>query len=245
VHKQTEAIYRFFDELKMRHPGLEIESCASGGGRIDLGMALHADRFWTSDCNDAADRQRIQRYTQFAIPPELLGSHIGPTKSHTTLRVHELSFRAVTAMFGHAGLEWDITQCTEDELAHLKNWATYYKQNRDLLHSGNMVRVDRVDDTSFVHGVVSQDQRNAIFAYVTLGTQDGSRPAGVRFAGLNEHSQYRVRAAFPAGEPKFQQRANVQWLDGVELSGSALMHMGLRAPILFPDNAFLIEIEAI
>jgi alpha-galactosidase len=161
------------------------------------------------------------------------------------LRVHELSFRAVTALFGHAGLEWDITQCTEDELAHLKNWATYYQQNRDLLHSGNMVRVDRVDDTSFVHGVVSQDQRNAIFAYVTLGTQGGSRPAGIRFAGLNEHSQYRVRAAFPAGEPKFQQRANVQWLDGVELSGSALMHMGLRAPILFPDNAFLIEIEAI
>jgi alpha-galactosidase len=92
---------------------------------------------------------------------------------------------------------------------------------------------------------VSQDQRKAIFAYVTLGTQGGSRPAGIRFAGLNEHSQYRVRAAFPAGEPKFQQRANVQWLDGVELSGSALMHMGLRAPILFPDNAFLIEIEAI
>jgi alpha-galactosidase len=245
VHKQAEAIYRFFDELKRRHPGLEIESCASGGGRIDLGMALHADRFWTSDCNDAADRQRIQRYTQFAIPPELLGSHIGPTKSHTTLRVHELSFRAVTALFGHAGLEWDITQCSEDELAHLKNWATYYKQNRDLLHSGNMVRVDRVDDTSFVHGVVSQDQRKAIFAYATLGTQGGSRPAGIRFAGLNEHSQYRVRAVFPAGEPKYLQRANVQWLDGVELSGSALMHMGLRAPILFPDNAFLIEIEAI
>jgi alpha-galactosidase len=245
VHKQTEAIYRFFDELKLRHPGLEIESCASGGGRIDLGMAQHADRFWTSDCNDAADRQRIQRYTQFAIPPELLGSHIGPTKSHTTLRVHELSFRAVTALFGHAGLEWDITQCTEAELAQLKSWASYYKANRDLLHSGLMVRVDRSDDTSFVHGVVAQDQRRAIFAYVTLGTQGGSRPAGIRFAGLRENANYRVTAVFPAGEPKFLQRAQVQWLDGVELSGSALMHMGLRAPILFPDNAFLIEIEEI
>ncbi len=245
VHKQTEAIYRFFDELKQRHPGLEIESCASGGGRIDLGMAQHADRFWTSDCNDAADRQRIQRYTQFAIPPELLGSHIGPTKSHTTLRVHELSFRAVTALFGHAGLEWDITQCSEVELAHLKTWGAYYKANRDLLHSGKMVRVDRVDDSSFVHGVVSQDQRRAIFAYATLGTQGGSRPAGIRFAGLKEQASYRVKAAFPAGEPKFLQRASVQWLAGVELSGSALMHMGLRAPILFPDNAFLIESEEI
>jgi len=245
VHKQTEAIYRFFDELKMRHPGLEIESCASGGGRIDLGMVQHADRFWTSDCNDAADRQRIQRYTQFAIPPELLGSHIGPTKSHTTLRVHELSFRAVTALFGHAGLEWDITQCTEEELGHLKSWASYYRANRDLIHSGTMVRVDRVDGESFVHGVVSKDKNKALFAYATLGTQGGSRPAGIRFAGLDESKTYKVRATFPAGEPKFLQRANVQWLEGVELSGSALMSMGLRAPILFPDNAFLIEIEAI
>jgi alpha-galactosidase len=245
VHKQTEAIYRFFDELKMRHPGLEIESCASGGGRIDLGMVQHADRFWTSDCNDAADRQRIQRYTQFAIPPELLGSHIGPTKSHTTLRVHELSFRAVTALFGHAGLEWDITHCTEEELGHLKIWASYYKANRDLIHSGTMVRVDRVDSESFVHGVVSKDKNKALFAYATLATQGGSRPAGIRFAGLDESKTYRVRAAFPAGEPKFLQRANVQWLEGVELSGSALQSMGVRAPILFPDNAFLIEIEAI
>jgi alpha-galactosidase len=245
VHEQTKAIYRFFDELKERHPGLEIESCASGGGRIDLGMAMHADRFWTSDCNDAADRQRIQRYTQFAIPPELLGSHIGPTKAHTTLRVHELSFRAVTALFGHAGLEWDITQCSEEELAHLASWASYYKANRDLLHSGNMVRVDRVDDSSFVHGVVAKDQRKAIFAYAALGTQGGSRPAGIRLAGLNESANYRVRAVFPAGEPRFLQRAQVQWLEGIELTGTALMHMGLRAPILFPDNAFLIEIEAI
>jgi alpha-galactosidase len=44
VRKQTEAIYRLFDELKKRHPGLEIESCSSGGGRIDLGMIEHADR---------------------------------------------------------------------------------------------------------------------------------------------------------------------------------------------------------
>jgi alpha-galactosidase len=245
VRKQTEAIYRMFDELKARHPGLEIESCASGGGRIDLGMAQHSDRFWTSDCNDAADRQNIQRYTQFAIPPELLGSHIGPTKAHTTLRVHELSFRAVTALFGHAGLEWDITETTPEEREHLKTWVAYYKANRDLIHSGTMVRVDRVDDKSYVHGVVSKDKKRAIFAYAALGTQGGSRPNGIRFSGLDESKTYRVKAAFPAGEPRYLQRAQVQWLDGVTMTGSALQNMGLRAPILFPDNAFLIEIEAI
>ena len=61
VRNQTLAIYSLFDELKSRHPGLEIESCASGGGRIDLGMVEHADRFWTSESNYALVRQLILR----------------------------------------------------------------------------------------------------------------------------------------------------------------------------------------
>ena len=242
VHKQTEAIYRMFDELKRRHPGLEIESCSSGGGRIDLGMVDRADRFWTSDCNDALERQYIQRYTQFAIPPELLGSHIGPTKSHTTGRVHELHFRAITALFGHAGLEWDVTETNPEERELLKSFSAYYKQNRELIHSGEMVRVERRDN-AFVHGVVSQNQARAIFAYVTLAAQSGSRPDAIFFAGLDPKRSYKVKAVYPAGAPKLIQRTNVAWLDGLTLTGEALMRTGLAAPIMSPENALLIEIE--
>ena len=34
-----------------------------------------------------------------------------------TGRASELSFRLVTSLFGHAGIEWDITRCSDDELA--------------------------------------------------------------------------------------------------------------------------------
>ena len=61
VHGQTLAAYRLLDELRAAHPTVEIESCSSGGGRVDLGIAVRTDRFWTSDCNDAVERQRIQR----------------------------------------------------------------------------------------------------------------------------------------------------------------------------------------
>ena len=244
AHNQTLAIYRMFTELKLRHPGLEIESCSSGGGRIDLGMAMFADRFWTSDCNDALERQYIQRYTQVAIPPEMLGSHIGPTKSHTTGRVHDLHFRAISALFGHAGLEWDITTCTPEELAQLRSWANYYKANRELIHSGNPVRVDTPEEY-FLHGVVAQDKKRAIFSYVTLKTAAGSRPDALLFPGLMSDQAYRVRAVYPAGEPKFIQRTQVAWLEGITLSGRALAEVGLRAPILYPENALLVEIEAI
>lgn len=242
VHKQTLATYSLFSELKKRHPGLEIESCASGGGRIDLGMAQVADRFWTSDCNDALERQHIQRYTQIAIPPELLGSHIGPTHSHTTGRVHSLSFRAITALFGHAGLEWDITQTSQEEKVQLRGFSDYYKKNRVLIHSGRMVRSE-IDSTTFVHGVVSQDQKQAIFAYVTLAAAAGSRPNAIVIPGLSKAKLYEVRAVFPMGEPTYIQRTQVAWLDGVTLTGDALATVGLRAPILNPENAMLIEIK--
>ena len=245
VHEQTKSLYRLFTELKANHPGLEIESCASGGGRVDLGIAQIVDRFWVSDCNDALERQYIQRYTQIGIPPEMLGSHIGPTESHTTGRVHSLGFRAITALFGHAGLEWDITKATADEQDHLKNWATYYKKNRDLLHSGKVVRVETDNEATFVHGVVSQDQSKAIFAYVTLQGQAASRANAILIDGLDSNRSYSVKAVYPVGKPVFQERTGPKWLDGVVLTGKALTQMGLRAPILFPETALLIEIEAI
>ncbi|MFM8854823.1 MAG: alpha-galactosidase, partial [Actinomycetota bacterium] len=97
IHKQTLAIYKLFKELKERHPGLEIESCSSGGGRVDFGVVEYVDRFWVSDNNDALARQQIQRWTMQFMPPELLGTHIGPTPGHQTGRELALSFRAVTA----------------------------------------------------------------------------------------------------------------------------------------------------
>ena len=80
VHGQTLAVYRLLDELRARHPGVEIESCASGGARVDLGILARTDRVWASDTNDALERQTIQRWTQLLLPPELVGSHVGPPR---------------------------------------------------------------------------------------------------------------------------------------------------------------------
>jgi alpha-galactosidase len=208
-------------------------------------MVNYADRFWTSDCNDALERQFIQRYTQFVIPPEMLGSHIGPTESHTTHRTHSLQFRAITALFGHAGLEWDLTQTTDEERAQLKSWASYYKANRSLIHSGRMVRIEQPDDSAFVHGVVAQDKSRAIFALVALRGMPSSTPNALRFEGLDAESNYRVRLVEPAGSAHYIGRRPPQWLDGVVLTGAALARVGVRPPILAPETAVLFELDLI
>ncbi|MFW1480542.1 glycoside hydrolase family 36 protein, partial [Vibrio parahaemolyticus] len=61
VHGQTQALYRLVDELNKAHPNVEIESCSSGGGRADFEILKRTQRFWASDCNDALERQAIQR----------------------------------------------------------------------------------------------------------------------------------------------------------------------------------------
>ena len=245
VHTQTAAIYRLFAELKRRHPGLEIESCASGGGRIDLGVIDFVDRFWTSDNNDALERQRIQRWTAQVIPPEMLGTHIGPTHGHQTGRTLELSMRAATALFGHAGIEWNITEATPEERAHLKTWAIYYKNNRAHLHSGRMVRVDYPDENGYLHGVTAHDKSRAIFAYVQLTPTVGIHPAELKFPGLDAKATYLVKAVYPAGKPRFMLISPPAWMEGVKISGSALTHSGIAAPILAPANAIIIEITKI
>ena len=242
VRRQTQAIYRLFAELKKRHPGLEIESCASGGARIDLGVIDYVDRFWTSDNNDALERQTIQRWTSQVIPPEMLGTHIGPTHGHQTGRTLELSMRAITALFGHAGIEWNITQATAEERANLATWAKYYKDNRALLHSGKSVRIDYPDEHGYLHGVISADTKKSIFAYVQLTPTVTIHPASLKFAGLDAAANYLVKAVYPAGKPRFMLITPPQWMDGITMSGSALATIGVSAPILAPANAVLIEI---
>ncbi len=242
VHRQTQAIYRLFAELKKRHAGLEIESCASGGARIDLGVIDLVDRFWTSDNNDALERQTIQRWTAQVIPPELLGTHIGPTHGHQTGRTLELSMRASTALFGHAGIEWNITEATEQERKHLAAWAKYYKENRGHLHSGKMVRVDYPEAHAYLHGVTAHDRSRAIFAYVQLTPNVAIHPSPLKFPGLDQSASFSVKAVFPAGKPRFMLITPPEWMSGITLSGSALASIGVTAPILAPANAFLIEI---
>ncbi len=127
VHEQTLAFYRMVAELKAAYPGRDIESCSSGGARVDLGVLQHADRIWVSDCIDPLDRQQMNRWTTQLVRPELMGSHIASRESHTTGRHHTISFRAVTAIFGHLGVEWDLALASEAELADLTAWITFYK----------------------------------------------------------------------------------------------------------------------
>ena len=246
VHAQTLAVYALLDELRARHPGVEIESCSSGGARVDLGILARTDRVWASDTNDALERQSIQRWTGLLLPPELVGSHVGPPRAHTTGRSHDLSFRVATALFGHFGIEWDIAAATPEERAGLAEAIAFYKRVRALLHGGTVVRADHHDPAAHVHGVVAPGGEEAVFAYVQLASSADEVPGAARLEGLAPDRAYRVRPVPLAGGPRLQQAAPPAWMDGdgPVLSGRALATAGLQMPVLMPEQALLLLVTA-
>ncbi|MCY0904034.1 alpha-galactosidase [Arthrobacter sp. H14-L1] len=260
VHEQTLAAYRLLDALRAAHPGVEIESCSSGGARADLGILQRTDRIWASDCNDALERQTIQRWTSMIVPPELVGAHVGPPTSHTTGRTHTLSFRAITALFGHFGLEWDIRSLTGPEHDELRGVIELYKEHRTLLHTGRMVRADLPDPALLLHGVVAGDGSEALFALVATSTSFSEQPGRVAIPGLAPELSYRVEVIYPRpldpdredpgvtgrdAASTYLQTSAPAWLaTGVVASGQFLSESGLPMPILNPEHAILLHISA-
>ncbi|NMR20259.1 alpha-galactosidase [Cellulomonas fimi] len=246
AHRQTTALYALLDELRRRHPTVEIESCASGGARVDLGILERVDRFWTSDDNDPLERQAIQRWSTLLVPPEYLGSHVGPSPAHTTGRVTDLGFRLVTSLFLSAGLEWDLTRASVEERRHVAAWIAGYRGLRGLLHSGSMVRVDASDPAVELHGVVAADRREAVFAQVALSSPRSALPAPMRFPGLDAEQEYAVRV-LPIGDPpRVLHAAPPPWVerDDVVLPGRLLTEAGLPAPLLLPGQALVVHLRA-
>ena len=155
-----------------------------------------------------------------------------------------LSFRAATALFGHAGIEWDISNLTDSDQSALRSWIDYYKAKRELIHSGKVIRMDYPDENHYLHGIVGKSE--ALFAFVQLQPIKTSHAPNLRVRGLQREKNYQVRVVEPAGPAGMMLIQPPKWIrEGATLSGAALEEIGLPAPILQPAQALLIEIKAI
>ena len=245
AHDQTLAVYALLDEVRRRHPGVDVEGCSSGGGRVDLGMLARTERVWASDCNDPLERQTIQRSLSLVLPAEFIGSHIGPPRAHTTGRRHSLAFRCATALFGHLGVEWNLLDASEEDLAGLKNAIALHKRFRPLLHSGDTVRLEHPDVALLLHGVYATDRSEALLCVVQMDTSVALPGTPIRLPGLPAQSRYRISVVPITGwdtatGPAVSQPA---WVTGgITLSGAQLASHGLQPPILHPEQVLLVQL---
>jgi alpha-galactosidase len=246
THHQTRGFYELLSNLKFAHPGVQFESCASGGGRIDMGVAQWAERFWASDSIDALDRLEIQKGLTTFIPPEMLGSHIGSPTCHTTGRKHALSFRAATALFGWLGVEWNLLSLTEREEQQLSDVIDFYKQHRSLIHRGDFFRVDHPDATLDIRGAMSTTQSEGIFSISRVRSGPSNHSAPLRLP-VDSKTEYTVSLVH-LGSPRWAlHRELPHWVQQNEftMSGAVLANVGLPMPSLLPESTFLLQVEQV
>lgn len=244
VHQQTLALYRLIDTLRVAHPDVEIESCASGGGRIDFEILKRTHRFWASDCNDALERQTIQRGMSYFFPPEVMGAHIGPSECHSTNRRHHINMRGVTALMGHMGVELDPVKESAEEKKSFSHYINLHKKFRSLIHSGTSFRLDTSDDSQYVYGVKNESELLISVCQLIMPTY--ALPTPLRVSCVDANSRYQVSIVEMPNTSFQLMKQRPQWLDKkLTLSGDNLQEIGITLPILDPESALLLSLKKI
>lgn len=238
---QTQGCYSLIDQLRLAFPAVVIESCASGGGRCDLGMLERTHRVWLSDSNDALERWKIQHNAALFLAPEIMGSHVGPAQCHTSGRMLSMSFRAWVAASRHMGFELDPRELTADEINTLKYVTKWWKTNRGWLFNAQLSRLDSIDPSVIGEVHISQAQDRFIVFVAKVDTSLQALPRPLRLTGLDGNVQYCV--SLINKDDLNSQSRNITYLSNQNLtvSGNYLMQQGLQLPDTFPATMWVLE----
>jgi alpha-galactosidase len=155
-----------------------------------------------------------------------------------------LSLRGGVALWGHLGIEWDLTRTGAEERAEVAQWVALHKSLRPLLHTGRGVHADLSCTAFRLDGVVAPDGSRAVYGLAgydrPLTSSYGRMPLG----GLRDDVTYRV-GLLPPGDRSPVARPPA-WMDAsVALPGRVLREVGLELPVLQPDGYLLIDLTAL
>jgi alpha-galactosidase len=244
--RQVLGLYALLDRVRAAHTKVEIESCASGGGRADWGILARTHHVWTSDGTDPLTRLGVQRGFLHFNPPEVMGAHISASPNHQTGRASTLAFRAIVALVGHLGLELDPLTLPPEERAELKAWIALHKRLRPVLH-GPASHGHELPEQNGRRGWFSVDKDTdcGVVALVQERQQDTVHAPPLRLTPSGRHKARRLSIPAPQ-RPCWARTTPV--LDAL-LAGTLVIGddeflvVGLALPELPPQSGLVIEIE--
>jgi alpha-galactosidase len=243
-------LYALMDRLRAAFPLLEIESCASGGARADLGMVARCDRIWVSDCNDPLARQTSQQGFLRLLPPEMMGSHVGDAVSHTTQRNASIALRTLNSLLSHMGVETDLSAMPLQDFEHLQAAIAIYKAERSWLHAGATVPLHHPDPSLLALMACAGDGNRALVCVMAKELSCHAilaplcMPAGV---GLTHNATYRV-SLHPLWLPATFYAKQVSAFhqgQAVDLPLQALTSDGISLPPLLPGQGILLQLDRV
>lgn len=185
------AVYHIMDRLRQKHPGLDIQSCSGGGGRVDLGILGRVDQVWTSDNTDPYDRLLIQEGYSLAYPARCMESWVTHAHNGFTGRTTPLSLRFDVAMRGALGIGTALNELDEAELADYAIYIAFYKRMRPIIQTGALYRLERLAEyqASVIEYVLPNGQE-AVYSEAVRDKRSGHVRPPASLKGLISGAQY-------------------------------------------------------
>jgi alpha-galactosidase len=191
--KYTTNYYEIIDRLRAKHPSLEIESCSSGGGRVDLGVLSRTDQVWTSDNTDGFDRLSIQDGFGRAYTPRVMMAWVTDVPNFNR-RTTPLGFRFLVAMTGSLGIGANLNKWPDRDLDEAAKMVAFYKTIRSTVQDGELYRLAPIGkpQAGVIEYVAQDGQQAVVFAFLQAQQHGRPQPA-IALRGLDPRAVYRVR----------------------------------------------------
>ena len=231
-HRFILGSYKLLENFVNEFPNVLLETCASGGGRFDLGMLYYSPQFWGSDDTDPIERLKIQFGTSFAYPISAIGSHVSVSPNEQTGRETPFNTRGVVAMSGTFGYELDVTKLNESDKEEIKAQIQNYHKFYDLINYGDFYRLASPYDSLYYCAwmFVNANKSHALLNIVKKLIRPNEPPSTIKLDGLDPNKQYIIHGL----------------LENAPHSGGCLMNAGIFIPEVSGDfNAFQYEITAV
>lgn len=187
-YRHIKAVYEIADKLKTKHPDLQIECCASGGGRVDLGSLSHYDMVWTSDNTDPVDRLTIQHGYSLLYPIKCMRAWV--TDTNRWSRPNDWDFRFNVTMQGSLSIGGNLLKYDEKELEIHKKYIELYKQIRNTVQFGRFYRLANFEQDSIYATQYVDDEQSVLFLCTSANSFFNDKFYHVNLDGLDKYVQY-------------------------------------------------------
>lgn len=212
------------EKLTKKHPHVDFQACAAGGGRADLGAMRFSQTFWPSDDTDPLYRLGAQWNFSTFLPANTITSHV----THKG-KGFKTKFRVDVSMMSQLGMEVDTRKCTPEYLDACRLGIETYKKVRPIVQLGDQYRhAHPFDSPTPSMNYVSKDQKQAlVLAYQTAKIQKPMKSVAP-VSGLAPERMYRLTEInLPEGD------ARPRVAPGAKRSQSGKAWMGSGVPLKF------------
>jgi alpha-galactosidase len=215
-------VYRLVEELRKKFPDVLFESCASGGGRVDLGMLSRMDQAWVSDNTSPLDRIYMQYGYTWALPANTMVSWVTGNGNHQPT---SLDYKFDVSMAGVLAVGDDLRKWTPEDMTIAAKKIAEYKVIRPLIQQGKVYHlVSPFEENRSALQYQDGSTKSVVICYNMAeylpGSQFGSRSANtLKLKGLKADESYSVQNIEDRDKP------------GTTYKGDYLMNVGIAWPV--------------